>query len=186
MDIDMYERALKQTGDVVAGTKAEQFDDPTPCAEWTVRDLLNHVIGEWVTIAAGADGRRVEMNDGTDHVAEDHLGAYERAAKAALEAFKEPGALEKKFTLPWGDTPGAAMLGLAITDAVVHGWDLAKATGQEFRIDEDAAESAYQMTSSMLAPKGSFPRGDSFGDPVEVPNDAGPADKLLGYLGRKP
>jgi uncharacterized protein (TIGR03086 family) len=186
MDIKMFERALEHTGEVVTGTKPEQFDDPTPCTEWSVRDLLNHIIGEYISFAAGAEGRKVEMSDGTDHVTEDHVGAYERAARYVLAAVKEPGALEKKFTLPSGDTPGSLVLGLVITDTVVHGWDLAKATGQEIKIDEDAAESAYQMTSEMMAPKGQYPRGESFGDPVEVSDDASPSDKLLAYLGRKP
>lgn len=186
MDVSMYERALERTGSVVAGTTPDQFGEPTPCTEWDVRAMLNHIIAGCTTFAAGAEGRRVEMSDGTDYAGEDHVAAYERAARAALEAFRAPGALERDFSMPWGDTPGAAVLGLALADAVVHGWDLARATGQDITIDDEVAEEVYGMTSKMMAPQGPYPRGASFQEPVEVGDDASPADRMLAYLGRRP
>jgi uncharacterized protein (TIGR03086 family) len=94
--------------------------------------------------------------------------------------------MEKEFAMPWGPTPGSAALGLALADAVVHGWDLARATGQEIVIDDDVAEAVYGMTSSMMQPQGSYPRGDSFAEPVDVGGDASPRDRMLAYLGRDP
>jgi uncharacterized protein (TIGR03086 family) len=186
MDAAMYERALDRTKAVVAGTRRDQLDDPTPCTDWDVHALLNHIIGGLVTFASGADGKAVPMSDGTDHVADDHVAAFERAATEALYAFKAPGALERDFTLPWGESPAMAALGLALADAVVHGWDLAQATGQDITIDDDAAEAIYGMTSGMMEPKGSYPRGDAFKDPVEVSDGAAPAARMLAYLGRTP
>lgn len=186
MDAGMYERALTRTGKIVSGTSREQLDDPTPCTEWSARDLLNHLIGGCLTFAAGAKGEARPMDDGTDHCAEDHVAAFEQASRSSLEAFQEPGALERKFKMPWGDSPVLAALGLALADAVVHGWDLAKATNQVLEIDEDIAEELHGMTSSMMQPKGDYPRGDSFGEPVDVPDDAPAADRLLSYLGRQP
>jgi uncharacterized protein (TIGR03086 family) len=186
MDVEMYERALNQTGEVVRNTSGDQLGDSTPCTEWDVRALLNHVIAGCVTFAAGGSGERVEMTSDTDHLGQDHVDAYERAAKSALEAFSAPGALERNFALPWGDTPGSAALGIALADATVHGWDLAKATGQPATIDDDIAESLYQMVTQMLAPKGSFPRQTAFKEPVVVGEDASSTDKLLAYLGRRP
>lgn len=186
MDAEMYGRALERTKVVVAGTRRDQLDDATPCTDWNVRDLLNHVIGGCLTYVAGAAGTRVNMSDGTDHVAHDHVGPYERAAQAALDAFSAPGALEREFSLPWGDTPGSAALGLALADAAVHGWDLARATGQQVTIDDDIADAIYGMTTQMMAPKGPYPRGDWFKDPVEIGGESSPADRLLAYLGRLP
>jgi uncharacterized protein (TIGR03086 family) len=186
MDVQMYEHALERMGELVRSTRPDQFGDPTPSPEWDVRTLLNHIIGGCISFAAGGSGESVPMDDGTDHTEDDHVGAFDRAAKNALEAFRAPGALESTFTMPWGDTPGSAVLGLALAEAVVHGWDLAKGTGQELVIDDDIAEAVYGMTSSMMAPKGSYPRGEAFGEPVEVPDDAPPADRMLGYLGRRP
>ena len=186
MDASMYARALDRTRGVVAGTRRDQLGDPTPCTDWDVRTLLNHLIGGCITFAAGAEGRPVDMDGPEDHAAEDHVAAYDRASKAARAAFESPGALEREFSLPWGDTPGTAALGLALADAVVHGWDLAQATGQELAIDDDTAEVIYEMTSSMMQPNGSYPRGDSFKDPVAVGDDAPIAHRMVAYLGRRP
>jgi uncharacterized protein (TIGR03086 family) len=186
MDVSMYERALARTSAVVAGTRREQLSNTTPCTDWDVRALLNHIISGCIAFAAGGAGRRVEMSDSTDHVGEDHVGSYERAAQDALGPFRATGALEREFSLPWGNTPGSTALGLALADAVVHGWDLARATGQDITIDDDIAEAVYATTSRMMAPKGPYPRGASFKDPVEIGDEAPPADKLLAYLGRHP
>jgi len=186
MDAAMYERALKHTGTVVAGTRPEQLDNPTPCTEWTVRDVLNHLIGGCLSFAAGSKGESRPMDDGEDHCAEDHVGEFDRAAKEALEGFSQPGALEKEFAMPWGNSPGVAALGLALADAVVHGWDIAQGTGQEIQIDDDIAAEIYGSTSQMMEPKGSYPRGDSFKEPVEVSGDAPARDRMLAYLGRQP
>lgn len=186
MDADMYERAVRRTGDVVANTKAEQFGDSTPCGDWDVRTLLNHIVAGCVTFAAGGSGEQVSMSDGTDRLGDDHVAAYEKASADAVAAFSAPGAIDKNFTLPWGDTPGQMALGLALADAAVHGWDLARATGQPADIDDDIAEAVYGMTSSMMEPLGDYPRGESFGEAVEVPDDAPIADKAVAYMGRQP
>src|SRR5688572_29434829 len=130
MDVDMYERAIARTGKTVAGTSRAQLDDPTPCTDWKVRDLLNHIIGGMLSFAAGARGEVRDFNDRTDHVSDDHIAAYEEASRSAIEGFRAPGAMERTFTMSWGDSPAQMVLGLAIADAVVHGNDLARATGQ--------------------------------------------------------
>jgi uncharacterized protein (TIGR03086 family) len=186
VDADTYERALQRTGKIVAGTTRDQLDGSTPCPDWTVGDLLNHIIGGCLAVSSGAAGEARPIDDGVDHAAGGHVAAFEDAARGAIEAFQVPGALESKFEMSWGDTPGTVALGLAVTDAVVHGWDLATATGQDAPIDEDIAEEIYGMTSSMMEPKGSYPRGDAFDDPVEVPDDAPASARMLAYLGRQP
>lgn len=185
MNVEMYERALKRTGEVVGNTQPERFGDPTACTEWDVRTLLNHTIGGCTSFAAGAGGEAVPM-DGEDHLQQDHVAAYEGAAKSSLEAFRAPGAMESTFVMPWGETPGSLAFYLALADATIHGWDLAQATGQRYPIDDDIAEYLHQMTTSMLAPEGDYPRGEMFKEPVEVAPDAPPGEKLLAYMGRSP
>lgn len=186
MDVDMYERALKRTGEVVSGVKKEQLDDPTPCTDWTVRQLLNHIIGGCTTWAMGGRGEIGDMSPDVNRVGDDHVAAYDRAARDVLEVFRSAGAMDRTFTMPWGESPGKANLGVAIADVIVHGWDLAQATGQQIDIDDDVADAAYQMTSGMMEPKGSFPRGDAFAEPIEIAEDAPARDRLLAYLGRNP
>jgi uncharacterized protein (TIGR03086 family) len=181
----MYARALNATSRVVAGTRREQLDDPTPCPDWTVRDLLNHLINGCLAFAAGARGDPRSI-DGEDQTGEDHVAAFEAASAAAIDAFKEPGAMDKVFKMSWGETPAQAALGLAIADAAVHGWDLTRATKQDMDIDDDIAEAIFTMTSNMMEPNGSYPRGEAFGEPVEVADDAPIVEKMLAYLGRQP
>lgn len=184
MDAAMFDRAAKTTGAVVAGVSKDQLDDATPCTGWSVRDLLNHLIGQYEAVASGAAGEK--LTESTDYTAGDHVAAYEEAATRAREAFEAPGAAEKTFAMPWGDSPGQMVLGLAIGDAAVHGCDLAQATGQTISIDDDVAEAVYGMTTGMMEPKGKFPRGEWFAPPVDVPDDAPIRDKMLAYLGRQP
>ncbi|MGH2813433.1 MAG: TIGR03086 family metal-binding protein [Actinomycetota bacterium] len=185
MDPAMYERALQATSKVVAGTRRKELENPTPCTAWTVRDLLNHLTNGCLAFAAGASGEKRPF-DGEDQITDDHVDAFEKASRAAVDAFSAPAAMEKVFTMSWGDTPASVVLGLAIVDATVHGWDLAKATGQKMDIDDDIAESIHSMTTRMMEPNGSYPRGDSFAGPVTVPEDAPIADRMVAYLGRQP
>lgn len=185
MDAATYERALYATKAVVAGTRKEQLDDPTPCSDWSVRDLLNHVINGCLAWASGARGEPRPF-EAEDHTGRDYAAAFEGASHSALEAFQAPGGVDRTFKMSWGDTPGSVALGLAVADAVVHGWDLAQATGQAIEIDDDVANAVYGMTTHMMEPLGSFPRGASFGEPVFVPDDAPIVDRMVAYLGRHP
>jgi uncharacterized protein (TIGR03086 family) len=185
MNVEMYQRALKRTGEVVGTIRPERFGDPTPCTDWDVRTLLNHTIGGCASFAAGAEGNAIPM-DGEDYTQKDHVAAFEDAAESSLAAFRAPNAMESTFVMPWGETPGALAFYLALADATIHGWDLAQATGQNYPIDADIAEYLYQMTTSMLAPRGDYPRGDMFREPVEVAPDALPGERLLAYMGRRP
>ena len=175
MDVAMLERAVDSTRKVVAGTSEEQMDGPTPCPDWNVRELIDHLIGWFEAVGGSAPGE-----------ASDHVARYDASARNMIDAFSAPGALEKTFEMPWGDTPGEMLLGLMVADTAVHGIDLARATGQEATVEPDVAEAVYGMTSSMMEPNGKFPRGDSFAPPVEVPADAPVQDKMLAYLGRQP
>jgi uncharacterized protein (TIGR03086 family) len=175
MDVAMLERAVEDTRKIVAGTSEDQMDAPTPCTEWSVRDLLDHMIGGNEAVGGAAD-----------LPASDHVARYDASARKMIDAFSAPGALEKTFEMPWGDTPGPVLLGLMIADTVVHGTDLARATGQDVSVDPELAEAVYGMTSEMMEPNGSFPRGTAFAPPVEVPADAPVQDKMLAYLGRRP
>jgi len=184
--IEMYERSLARTGTVVAGVDRERFSDPTPCDDWDVEKLLDHIIGGCLTYAGAGSSVPVDAMQERGFAAKDHVTAYQEAAASALETFRAPGALEGTLSLPWGDTPGATALGLALADSVVHGWDLAVATDQNTEIDEDVAEAIYEMTSSMMAPKGDFPRMTAFKDPIAVDDGASPQARMLAYLGRTP
>src|SRR5688572_25668793 len=151
MELDqLLERTTESTGRIIAGARPDQYDNPTPCAEWKVRDVLNHVIGGNHFFAAAAAGQSLPTGEGTDLVGDDPAGAYAQGAKAALEAWRAPGAAERIVTLPIGDIPGALATGLHFVDHLVHGWDLAKATAQEDLVDQDLAAAAFGLVNGNI------------------------------------
>jgi uncharacterized protein (TIGR03086 family) len=121
---------------------------------------------------------------GVDQLGDDPPGAYREAAAALLAAFSQPGVLERVVQAPVGRIPGAVALHLRITEALVHGWDLARATGQPARLPDDLAEEELAFARGTSAPD--VPRtGHPFGPIQTVPDDAPAIDRLAAYLGRQ-
>lgn len=181
---ERHEQALDSFVRLVSQVGEDQWDRPTPCVEWDVRDLVNHVAAEnWWTESIMA-GRRIEevgdRYDG-DVLGEDPVAGFDASAVAARKAFADDDALERTVHLSFGDVPAELYLGQRITDLLVHGWDLAVATGQDGRIDPDLAAWAWQANEPH---REMIEAADAFADPVPVPDDADPQTKLLGLLGR--
>ncbi|MDQ3756354.1 MAG: TIGR03086 family metal-binding protein [Actinomycetota bacterium] len=187
MELDqLLERGTESMGRIIAGVRQEQFDNPTPCSEWSVRDLLNHVIGGNHFFAAIAAGERPDTTGpARDVVGDDPATAYAQGAKAALEAWRAPGTAERIVHMPMGDMPGAFGMGLHFIDHLVHSWDLAKATGQESLADPDLAEAALGLVKGNVGEELRQP-GGPFGPEVPCADDAAPFDRLVAYLGRQP
>ena len=189
MAIEALEHAFESTRRILANVKADQMDAPTPCASWKVRDLINHIVGGSVWFGKSMDAGE-SSDDGSkmpDFAAGDYLATFDGGVKGSLAAFEQPGALEKTVKLPFGTFPGGAFLGLATTDAFVHGWDLAKATGQPADLEPDLARQLLDGAKATIPDQ--FRGADGvapFGPPVDVPASAPAADQLAGFLGRTP
>lgn len=182
-------RALDATDKLVAGVRNEQWTALTPCTEWTVRDLVNHLVGGNQLFAVILRGQTspspaaLRQRQGLDHLGDDPVGAYRAAGEALLGAFSEPGVLAQVVTVPIGAVPGIAALNLRVVEVLVHGWDLAQATGQPTRFPEDLVEQALDFTHANLA---ALPPGRSpFAPPQQVAADAAPIDRLAALLGRR-
>lgn len=175
--LDQLHNATDWTAKTVAGVAAEQLGAPTPCTEWDVRALLDHLIGgTWMfATAIGAD-------PGDDPAAPD-ADRFRGAADALLTGLHEPGALDRTAQLPIGPVPGSALLGIALLDVLVHGWDVAKATGQDTAVADPLAATVLAVATQAVGPE---MRGSYFADPVPVDEQARPIDRLVGYLGRQP
>jgi len=113
----------------------DQWTDPTPCTDWNVRDLVNHVAVGNFAFASILRGEPRAAPGAPPGSVRDLLKAYRDSAAAVLDAFRQPGVLEQVFTVPFGPVPGIVALHLRITEILVHGWDLARATGQGFTSD---------------------------------------------------
>lgn len=180
----IHERALNATGKVVEGVSPGQFDLPTPCDGWSVHELLNHVVGGNLWAAELAAGRTIEevgdRLDG-DTVGDDPQASYRASAQRAAAAFNAPGAMDAPCAVSYGPVPGSVYCGHRILDVVIHGWDLAKATGQDTTLDPELVDDV----AAIVAPQMELLAGSNmFGTTVAVSGDADPQTRLLAQLGR--
>jgi uncharacterized protein (TIGR03086 family) len=174
-------QALHATGELVAGVQPDQWTAATGCPGWSVRDLLDHLVGGNEALAAVL--REQVPPDGDDHLGDDPMTAYRRSGEALLAAFAEPSAFDRMVTVPAGTVPAAVALHLRLTELLVHGWDLARATGQPTTgLPEELAEQELAFSAAQLEklPPGRRP----FAAPQPVPEGAPAIDRLAGLLGR--
>lgn len=177
--MDVFDRAMNKVG-------PNDWDSPTPCTEWTVRDLVNHLVAEqlWVPdLLAGKTIAEVGDRFDGDQLGADPLRAWRESARAARAAWLAPGVLARKVHLSFGDADATEYGWQMVTDLVVHGWDLATALGADAGIDDDVATTVL----AYVAPQAAAWSGMSiFADPVPVPTDADPRTRLIALTGRRP
>ncbi len=181
----MHERALHATSKIVAAISRDQFGDSTPCEGWDVHTLLNHLVAGnwWVPELAG--GKTIaEVGDRLDGdvVGDDHAASYEASASAAAAAFNQPGAMDRPCAVSYGPVPGSVYCGHRLIDVVIHGWDLAKATGQSTALDPELVEACWRVIEPQLA---GLAASGAFATGVEVPPGADLQTRVLASLGRR-
>ena len=183
MSTEPLEQAIATTRGVLTSVSKEQLGGDTPCAQWKVSDLINHIVGGQYFFEAGAKGEPPAGGD-TDYSAGDFVAAFDEGAQRCLAAFRADGVMEKMLTLPFGQMPGAAFFGLAATDTLTHGWDLAKATGQSTDLAPELAGQLLVGAQAAISPAFRSPEGNPFGLEQTAPAGANNADKLAAFLGR--
>ncbi|HMH92715.1 MAG TPA: TIGR03086 family metal-binding protein [Streptosporangiaceae bacterium] len=177
--------ALDLTGELVAGVGAGQWADPTPCDEWTVADLVTHMVtGNYVfaSIARGTPLAQARAAAAPVPPGEDLAERYRDAAAKLVDAYGQPGVLEQMFTIPVGTMPGLGTIHIRMVEMLVHGWDLAQATGQATAFPDDLVEQELAFTRPQLA---ALPPGRSPFRPGQPAADDAPAIiRLVACLGR--
>jgi uncharacterized protein (TIGR03086 family) len=186
-----FEHAVASTAEIIKGIPASQdAAAPTPCTEWDVRDLLSHIIGTlWLAEGLFADQQpRYPMAPGSlppvDVTGDDPVAAYAEAAAAALAAAAAGDAVTRTHVTPLGEMPGPGLTGFATLDILVHGWDLAIATGQPADLDGRLAAHVLAFAGQTLATPDS--RASRIGPAIAVPADASVTSRLVAFLGRRP
>jgi uncharacterized protein (TIGR03086 family) len=185
-----FEQAVASTAEIVKATPAGRMGAPTPCTEWDARALLNHMIGTlWVAEALfGDQAPRYPMAPGGlppgDLAGDDPAAAYAEAAAAALAAAGAGDALTRVHVTLLGEMPGPALAGFTTLDILVHGWDLATATGQPADLDGRLAAHVLGFAEQALSTPES--RALRIGPAVPAAAGAPVTSRLVAFLGRQP
>ncbi|MDH6132647.1 uncharacterized protein (TIGR03086 family) [Kitasatospora sp. MAA4] len=181
-----FSKALALAGQTLAAVRADQFDDATPCTEYNVRDLSNHLVSILRRVAAIGRG---EAFFTVPNLAEDIAdGAWAEAWDAAVReveaVWSDPSMLGRPHQLPMGMMPGAIALVIYTTEFTLHTWDLATATGQTPAWDPSVL--APSLASMKRAVPADARTTAPFGAVVDVPADAPAIDQLVAWYGRRP
>jgi uncharacterized protein (TIGR03086 family) len=188
MDLTTMQRACASTDRIVEGVTPEHYDLATPCAAWDTWALLNHVLGT-LALGAGLLGDTeptVNMVPGglpdIDMVGGDPVKAY-RVGVDGLLAAAGADALTRSHATPLGDMPGSVLGGFTTLDIAVHGWDLAKASGQQADLGDDLADEVLAFAQQTITDTTRAPR---IGPEVAAAPGASATDRLVAFLGRRP
>lgn len=187
-DLEAHRISTDEWGRRLRPVRADQWALATPCTEWTVRDLANHLVaGNEMTaqLLAGADAAAAMEGLHGDHLGADPVAAWERSSVGEMAAFAEPGALDRTVHHPVGDISGETLLGYRTIDNLLHAWDLARATGGDETLDPDAVAVAWvdlEPMAPIIASVGIFGTGPS----GTVDADAPLHTRLLDLSGRRP
>ncbi|MER7015501.1 TIGR03086 family metal-binding protein [Saccharopolyspora sp. NPDC000359] len=179
-----HRTAMAEFDTRVQQIEASQWDNPTPCTEWNVRDLLNHLVSEQLWAPWLLDGATLdEVGDRFDGdvLGSDPVGAWDEAAAAARRAWDAPGATEGEVHVTGGVIPAVDYGWQMTTDLAVHAWDLARGIGADERLDPELVAELH----TVLAPQVPAWQGMGiFAAPREVPPGADEQTRLLALLGR--
>jgi uncharacterized protein (TIGR03086 family) len=182
---ELHRRAVEGFGSRMHAVRDDQWNQPTPCSDWDVRTLCNHIVNESLWTPPLMDGRTIE--DVGDRFDGDVLGknpkeAWDESARAAIESVQEDGAMERTVHLSFGDVPGIAYVQQLFADYLIHSWDLARATGGDEMLDPELVDECAKWFTSM---EDAYRSGGAVAERVEVADGADPQTKLLAMFGRR-
>ena len=170
---------------VVAGIRDDQLGDPTPCAGTPVAGLLAHVAG--LTTAFRMAAEKTPLSGGPSASADDLPPDWRTGIPAQLDAlvqaWRRPSAWEGTAEAGGVTMPAPVAAAVALDEVLVHGWDLAVATGLDYAADPASVAVCTEFAAQAAA---EGPTPGLFGPPVPVPDDAPPLHRLLGLTGRDP
>jgi uncharacterized protein (TIGR03086 family) len=184
--IERVQRVLDEAHAMIESASPAALSKQTPCSEWDVRGLIDHMIGVVNNFSAGFGGGQLTPPSGTAGLSgENPAAAYRQAVDNLMAALRQPGALDKTLKLPFGEMPGRQAIGIAIGDQSIHTWDLGKALGKPHTIDEGVATDVLGMLHQILTPDRRGP-GKAFAAEVPCAASAPAGERLLAFSGRQP
>ena len=180
----IYERATSRVGELLRIVTTEQWNAGTPCDAWTVRELVNHLVGENRWMPPLLSGRTIADVGGEldgDLLGADPVGAWDAAVRAA-QAAATAADLQQVVHLGFGDASGQEYLMQVAADHLIHSWDLAVAIGARDALDPDLVESVAEWFAGQ---ESQYRQGGAVGPRPLLASDAGPQAHLLAMFGRQ-
>ena len=183
-EVDLLAGVLSKTGDLVEGVEADQLSLPTPCGEYDVEALRDHIVG-WIQVfEAGCHGRAHEGDPSAYRCGADAAQVFRTAADSLVAGWETHG-LDREVSLTGGKMPGDKVFNMTVMEYLTHGWDLAVATGQSIPFTEQEAAETLARAQATLPPayRG---EGMAFGEAVPGEENESAVDRLVAFLGRRP
>jgi uncharacterized protein (TIGR03086 family) len=182
--LDSYQNAAA----VVSGIAPEQLGQPTPCRDYDVAGLIDHLVEAGRRAAALGRGQAPPAGDESPHVELlDAPAQLRHAADEAAQAWRQDSRLSSRFTMPWGEEhTGATLVDMYLAELAAHAWDLARATGQLARLDPMLAVPALHGARATIKPqyRDTVGPGSPFGAEVQPTPDAGDWERFAAFMGR--
>jgi uncharacterized protein (TIGR03086 family) len=181
IQLDRLARSFAAVGELIDAIQPGHWFAPTQCLDWTVHRLVEHLVGKNLVFAAVlAEQPLPQRGDGmpSDQLAR----AYRESAAVLLDAFGQPGVLDRSYQGPLGAATGAERLKIRMYDLLAHGWDLAQALGRPADLPEDAAEES--LAFARADGRAVRPGGGCFGPARQVADAAPAIERLAAFLGR--
>jgi uncharacterized protein (TIGR03086 family) len=177
--VDQLDEILPMLRDIVAGITADDLDRPSPCKAYTVAGVLEHMIGganHFAPLFRG-DGTSPTPLAGTPQE------RFDAAMRELGDALHAPGAQERTIAAPFGEVPGSVFARYTAFDGLVHGWDLATTTGQDYAPRQALVAAVDGFARGFVGP--GFRDGDTFATEADAPEDATPLERLVAFSGRQ-
>jgi uncharacterized protein (TIGR03086 family) len=185
------EPAARRMVALIGGVSDEMLDRPTPCPDYRLGDLVEHVDGLAMafTMAATKDQGEAETqgpSGDASRLAADWRTTIPRDVVALAAAWREPDAWTGMTRAGGVDLPGEVAGAVALDELVIHGWDVARASGQPYECDDATLAVVHDFVAPFSVPGHEDEREGLFGPVVDVPDDAPLLDRVLGMTGRDP
>jgi uncharacterized protein (TIGR03086 family) len=173
-----HREALDVARRIVDDIDRSHFELPTPCDQWNVRQVLEHMIGGNRRIAGDPPA------EGDDVIGDDLSAAYSASAGGAAATFEADGGLDRTFRLSFGEVPGRVAVLARATDQLAHAWDLARATGMSTDLSPAMYTTGLELLQQRFATTGRNPA--TYADERQPPDGASTADRFAAFAGRRP
>lgn len=180
--LEDFDAARAEFARIVELVPLSLLENPTPCTEWTLRRLLNHVVTgtQWFTTVVLGEPAPDRL---TDQVLDDPSGAFARRADEFRAAIGAPGALQGTYEHPTGAVPGERYVLMRVNEYLCHGWDVAVTIGETPAFPDDLARRCLAMMKSQLEGR-TRERGKGFGVELDGGHSVSDYDRLIAFAGR--